>query len=178
MFPPVCTKHDFIRRFRRGEFGNRGPVWDSLEEFRAARYRGKVHLRNRIAGGSTHYNLSPEKCSALWPRLGRGYFAAAMAPHEANLLQGEARHGIGGLELYYSTVQNLPMRDALAARAETVAGIIAVNLLKSVFCPNSLDWFYVLLDRYPEHVIEFSCFSRYWGTVPRENVVIWEVRQY
>jgi hypothetical protein len=43
---------------------------------------------------------------------------------------------------------------------------------------NSYNDIQDLFDRYPGHVIEFSCFNRCIGTFPGRNTVVWEVRAY
>ena len=42
----------------------------------------------------------------------------------------------------------------------------------------SVEWIYELLENYPDHVIEFNCFTEPWGTLPGYNVVFWEGRSY
>lgn len=177
---PVLTKRDFVRRFQRGEFGNRNLVWDTLDEYLESGYKGLIHFRNRIAGGPTIYNVPRERALDLWKeQRGNGdWYFAAMAPHNKNLIQGEVQRTHVGLELWYSTERGLPMRDALGSSGQRAYGIIGVSLLKSLMCPNSYEWLNVLLDRYDGHVVEFSTFSCEWGTIEGFNSVFWEVRLY
>lgn len=179
-YPPVLSKPDFIRRFIAGEFGNRGPNWQTLEEYLASGYKGLIHIRNRTAGGPTFYNVPAEDVEDAWYDLPSGnYYLAGMAPHDRNLIQGEVASVSGlGLQLRYSKVPYLPMRDAFALGTKTESGIIASLLLTQHLCPNSYEWLQTLLSRYPGHVIEFSCFSCNWGTLPNFNTVFWEVRNY
>jgi hypothetical protein len=100
-----------------------------------------------------------------------------MAPTEETIFQGEVMWGLWGLELTYTTVA-LPMRDALLKETKLARGIIATFLLKHFLCPNSYEWLQVLLDYYPDHVVEFSTYSVNWGTLPGYNTVFWEVRKY
>ena len=178
---PVLTKRDFVRRFQRGEFGNRNLVWNSLKEWKKSGYRGLIHFRNRVAGGETIYNVPANRVPGLWKERGctkEDWYLAAMAPHHKNLIQGEVRRSERGLELFYSTELGLPMRNALATNSRTVYGIIAVLTLRCYLCPNSYDWLMELLDIYGGHIVEFSCFDCEWGTVPFHNTVVWEVRRY
>lgn len=183
-FPSVKTKQEFVRRFQNGEFGNRGPTWDSLAEFMEANYRGLVHIRNRVAGGPTWYNVLAEdvhretfQICSLGEATRENLYYAAMAPTDKTLIQGEVQMGSHGLELFYSTVKK-PMRDALAERAHTADGITAVSLLRKYLDDRSYEWLHTLLERYSGHVVEFSTYSRKWGTLPHFNTVIWEVRLY
>jgi hypothetical protein len=182
---PVLSKLDFVERYVKGEFGNTGDQWQTLEAFLQSGYQGLVHLRNRNAGGKTYYNVKSNRVAQLWSKVaGNGaqaspnWYLAAMAPHKHNLLQGEAQLRPEGLCLYYSTAKNLPMRDALRQAPQYARGIIALGLLKWALCSNSYEWLQVLFDRYPEHVVEFSTFSRNWGNLPNYNTAFWEIRLY
>ncbi len=179
-FPPVLTKKDFVRRFMANEFGNRGPNLATLVEFLASNYQGLTHIRNKQAGGPTWYDIESQHVSSMWIKHGcrpETHYLAGMAPTAQTLFQGEVQLQPGGLVLYYST-EALTMRAALASSGKTATGIIAVLLLKAYLCPASYDWLTVLLDRYPDHVIEFSTYSCQWGTIPGFNTIFWEVRKY
>jgi hypothetical protein len=99
-----------------------------------------------------------------------------MAPTEQTLIQGEVQRGVGGLDLTYTTVTK-PMRDALREKTEHIHGIQATRLLQYFMNEYSWDWLLTLLDRYPDHVIEFSVYGCEWGTVPGHNTVFWEIRK-
>lgn len=178
-YPPVLTKRDFTRRYAAGEFGNASPTWHDPVEFGSQVRPGLFHLRNRVAGGATHYDLPWRTAYSLWLSMEdpTGWYVSGMAPTEGTLIQGEVMTTPRGLYLYYTTVAK-PMRAALAERAESVEGIIALSLLRFYLCPNSYEWLSVLLERYPGHVVEFSTYDREWGTIPGFNTVYWEVRQY
>lgn len=186
-YPPVLSKRDFVRRYGKGEFGNASPTWYDLDSFIGyagiafgnGPSFGSYHLRNRVAGGSTYYNLSWSATVARWSgqKDKRQWYVSEMAPTEETLIQGEVLETERGLTLLYSTVAK-PMREALAESSQSVSGILAVSLLRSFLCPNSYDWLMILLERYPFHVVEFSTYSTEWGTLPNFNTVYWEVRQY
>lgn|SRR5437868_5487340 len=190
-FPPVRTKTDFCRRYLLGEFGNHSPSWDTYEEFLkewidfngylVADYKEDprlYHLRNRVAGGITHYNLQwPVAASRWWEQEHKdSWYCSEMCPTAKTILQGEVMETERGLYLYSSTLA-LPMRLALSL-GEHSYGIIAVTLLRQHFCANSYEWLMTLLERYPGHVVEFTTLSTNWGTVPHYNTVFWEVRNY
>lgn len=180
-YPPVTTKKDFVRRYVNGEFGNTGPQWPTLEAYLQSGYKGLVHIRSRIAGAPTYYNVPSNQVHRTWHKVAHNsglFYLAAMAPHEHNLLQGEVQHRADGLYLYYSTAQELPMRDALKQQPQHARGIIALSLLRWALCANSYEWLQVLFERYPNHVIELSAFSCDWGTIPNHNTAFWEVRMY
>lgn len=187
-YPPVLTKADFVRRYQLGEFGNRSPTWDNCDSFiqwgcRNFKPHERIphlfHLRNRVAGGPTYYNLEWSATIAKWSELPdrKSWYVSMMAPTEQTLIQGEVQIGYGGLDLYFSRVR-LPMRDALRAESRSISGLAALLTLNHYLCPNSRDWLYVLLERYPGHVVEFSSYQSNWGTLPNFNTVFWEVRLY
>lgn len=181
---PVLSKADFARRYIEGEFGNRSPSWNTLEEFIRSGYRsGLVHIRNRVANGPTWYDIPPELVESKARELFAGGFPAdqlyysAMAPTALTTFQGEVVRREGLLDVFFSQVAK-PMRAALAEEGRAVSGALALYLLRRWMDPGSYDWVMELLDRYLDHVVEFSCYSRCWGTIPRRNTVIWEVRKY
>jgi hypothetical protein len=183
-YAPVLTKRDFVRRFLADEFGNRGPNWNTLNEFLDSGYKGLVHIRNRVAGGPTFYDVRHYNVADKWLWLtgykgydARDFYLAGMAPTKRTLFQGEVMRSYQGLYLYYSTVAK-PMRDSLKEGGRDVSGIIAVGLLRHYLCHRSYEWLMELLDRYPNHVVEFSTYGVNWGTVPGFNTVFWEVRNY
>lgn len=184
MKEPVLTKADFVRRYAQGEFGNHSPTWANLKEWKKDKRKpvGLYHLRNRIPGGVTCYNVPMDEVEQRWNELGEKVtslmYLSSMAPHEHNLIQGEVVQHERGLELLYSDVKDKPMRDALHERTLYAYGLKALNILKTTLCSNSYDWLQHLLDEYPHHVVEFSTFARNWGTLPRYNTVFWEVRLY
>lgn len=186
MFLPVLSKADFVRRFSENEFGNRTQTWNTVDEFATwvqendPRERNQYHLRNRIAGGATYYNLYGSECVARWMEQPdrSSWYAAAMVDHSRQTIQGEVWDSPTGLTLYYTDVK-APMRTALAEKSDQVSGIIARFLLRRYLCPNSYDWLWELLERYPGHVIEFTAFERRGiGTLPNYNTIFWEVRNY
>jgi len=189
-YPPVRTKKDFVRRYMAGEFGNRPPTWNDLKTFLTyAKSAGNdwvgglYHLRNRIASADTWFNLSAVEVEPMWNiALSMGYnpddlYISQMAPTGNTLVQGELQIRDKGLELH-GTYVKLPMRDALKESSFNMVGLQVTTMLKLYCDANSVEWINVLLELYPGHVIEFSCYNKSFGTVPRSNTVIWEVRNY
>ena len=180
---PVLTKADFVRRYVAGEFGNRAPTWDTIEEFKQSGYTGLIHIRNRRAGGPTWYNVPAEEVITYYKNIVQSgekpddYYFSGMAPTESTTIQGEVcittEHH---LSLFYSQ-EKLPMRDALRKASHYATGVSVNMLLRYYMDYSSWDWLCHLLRSYPDHVIEFSCYSVYWGTLPGLNTVFWEVRK-
>ena len=180
---PVLTKADFVRRYQRGEFGNRSPTWDTLAEYQASNYQGLIHIRNRVAAGPTWYDVPAAEVTAKWIEIVRDgvtpetLYLSAMAPTDKTIIQGEIQRTVCGLTLTYSTVKK-PMRIALAEETLLAYGLGAKFTISKHLCDNSYDWLLYLLDTYDGHVVEFSTYSTCWGTLPHYNTVFWEVRKY
>lgn len=115
----------------------------------------------------------------MWQMLVRpeNWYLSAMAPHHLGTVQGEVVEYLGQLQLTYSTIKK-PMREAFAEEQLFLKGLSAQLVLQRNMNTASYEWLRHLLEIYPEHVVEFSCFSRCWGTVPRHNTVFWEIRKY
>lgn len=189
MKPPVLTKLDFVDRYLNGEFGNASPSWHSIGDFTDTCFTTKLggnpvnceyHLRNRVAGGSTFYNLTRSQVICYWyaNRCFRGgWYISEMAPTELTLIQGEVMRAPWGLYLHGSIIPR-PMRDALRLSSFHINGLRAYTTLKSYLCPRSYEWLWYLLEEYPDHVVEFSTYGIDWGTIPGFNTVFWEVRRY
>ena len=142
-----------------------------------------MHIRNRIQGGPTWYNLSPEEAHVTWSNLlqqgvtAGTLYISAMCPTEKTIIQGELQQSVDYIDLTYTTVV-APMRDALRKETKHANGIRAVNLLKWGMDPASYDWLSELLSLYPDHIVEFTCLAVCWGTVPNRNTIFWEIRKY
>lgn len=190
-FEPVLTKSDFVQRYTAMEFGNSSPTWDSLDHmqedfgnsFQLLNDPDQLwHIRNRIKGAKTWYNVPGVQLPDAWVKACEQFqpsqlYISAMAPTKLTTIQGEVQRGYNGLEFTFTTVKK-PMRNALAEDTRLATGLIAKLLLDAYLNPVSRDWLNVLLDRYPNHVVELSCYSKCWGTLPGYNTVFWEVRSY
>ena len=183
-FDSVDSKLDFVRRYKSGEFGNHSPTWDNISEFLQSGWdSGLIHIRNRIAGGETWYDIPCSNVPSVWEKcLRAGYkpgdlYLSAMAPTEKTLIQGEIQQTPVGLSLFHTCVAR-PMREALTINSHQDYGIISLTLLRHFMCVGSFEWMETLLDRYPGHVLEFSVYDHNWGTVPGRNTLWWEVRAY
>lgn len=182
---PVLSKADFVRRYQQGEFGNRAPTWDSyLDLIGCPNWLNKpgqlFHVRNRIAGAETWYNVSKNELWPVWNNAAQKYgqsnlYISAMAPTHMTTMQGEVQRSTRYLDLIYSRVKK-PMRDALAEQSHKISGALALQMLLFYMEPKSWDWMRHLLYAYDDHVIEFSCYDVHWGTISGYNTVFWEVR--
>lgn len=189
----MTTKKLSYRGFQAGAYGNKLRDWRSVGEWEQSGFTGLVSLRTVQASagnGPCIYNVPPgrvlDEVSALVKSgVDPGNIVVGeMAPNDLVLLQGEYRNGpylSGGEgvcgELLYSWVQR-PMREALAAQRLTATGLAATDLLQRVMTPSSYSDWEVLLEKYPDHVLEVSTYRRSIGNTPWRNTIVWEVRRY
>lgn len=185
---PVLNKADMMERWRAGEFGNSVMCWPSVRAFlddTAWPADRKVAVRYLKPGAPfCAYDLLP--CEVVptcnrWVRE-RGADPAlfwvndSSNPDDKLILQGEALRGARGLELRYSTYK-AKMRDALRAAEQNAHGLTAKLILDRALDAVSREWLDELLDRYEDHVVEFSTWSVSFGVLGW-NTVFWEVRSY
>jgi hypothetical protein len=101
------------------------------------------------------------------------------APDDKCTLQGEVCRTIRGLESYLEVGGGLPMRQAMAAGHMKHRGYLETKvLLERYMDASSRDDLDALLELYPDHTVEFSCFSVDVGVFPNRNTLFWETRLY
>jgi hypothetical protein len=181
MAEPVLTKVDFTARYAAGEFGNHTRTWATGEEALASNSPGPFHIRNKVAGGVTYYNIKRWDMPSAWKdavarQPAELWYCSEMAPSAATVFQGEIMRGVGGLQLTYN-MEPLPMREGMAVGQKTAQGLQAKLLMEHYLDPSDWEWVEHLLDEYEGHVVEFSTYSVSCGTLNRRTV-IWEVRSY
>lgn len=182
MARPVLSKRDFVDRFIAGEFGNRTRNWGTLAEYLASGFVGLTHVRNRVAGGRTWYNVPSPDVPAAWRAAAIIYgednlYLSEMGDEGRKVFQGEIMQRPWGLYLRYSLLP-LPMREAFARQVSDTTGLRAKLLIERFMCQRSLEWLHHLLDEYDGHVVEFSTYGHEVGVVPGYNTMFWEVRMY
>ncbi len=69
-------------------------------------------------------------------------------------------------------------RAEMPTKAKTYQNTAANMLLRKHLNPNTLEDLEILLDKYPDAVVELSATETEFGTVPGRNAIIWEVRNY
>lgn len=103
------------------------------------------------------------------------FLVSEATPDHQLVIQGELTR-LFGLDLSFSREKNLSLREAMKV-PHRVSGLSAQILLQSTLEPEDYDDLQVLLELYPDHVIEFSSFSVPLGNLNR-HMVVWEVRKY
>jgi hypothetical protein len=182
------TKGIFFEVWHRGGLGSK------LRSWRAPQFVPKekgLQIMLRAKGGPggsllAHW-VSRPRLEAEWLRMqerfpGVRWELNECAPDETSTLQGEIVES-PTLDLFaYERPSSrigelLRMRDILPL-ASRYQGLMAKQLLKRHLWPASYDDLMELLDLFPEHVVEFSAYSRACGWAKQRNTLIWECRRY
>lgn len=189
---PILSKSQNHQLWQSGAFGNKLRAWHSLAEWRESGYRGKVALRTILphGGGACIYDIDPLVLKSSYDTLARGVLPEHIiiceaAPAEVVILQGEYANrvhdnadGTSSWDYFYYSRARRQMRDALREEHSVIEGLRARLLIERSLTPAShLDWL-ILIDRYPDHVLEVSIYDRCIGDVPGRNALVWEVRRY
>ena len=180
----ITNKKDFYELHKQGAFGNRALVWDTKEELTKSNYIGQISIRGiDIARSITRYQIPQEDLDKeIETLIKKGIpkeklkFNQSM-PDEAITIQGEITNSINHIDLTYTTIKE-PMNIALKKQEFHTNGLKAIIILKHNLSPSSYADLQILLNKYPESVIEFSSYSRPVGNIKGRNTVIWEVRNY
>lgn len=184
----IRSKQEFYRLWLAGCLGNRLRVWRTLEEWRAEDRSGTpVTLRvAHPSGGGSYctYDLRPNAVDLAYLNL-RTYGIAADrifihegAPDHKQTIQGEVCRLADGWHGYIGR-SGTRMRYAMAAgHLRPVRGLAVKDALDRYMNENARDDLEAILDLYPDATVEFTCYSRELGILPRRNAVIWEVRNY
>lgn len=187
----VLSKSQNYRLWRAGAYGNKLRSWESLRAWRLSGYRGLVALRCREGqgGGPCVYDVDPgfvtraiELMFAQGAKDGE-IMVNEMAPNK-EILQGEylnafcgAGDGASWGYFHYSQAMTR-MRHALCWAPKAASGLRAELLLQQHMTPASYEDWRLLVDKYPDHVLEVSVYDCCLGDLPNRNALVWEVRKY
>lgn len=187
----IQTKMQMRDLFQRGKFGNRPPSW-SAPDF--LRLYGETQVPHPVG---LMYNDKPgtklpryterlftidevKEVIGIWLDLGcrlERITVSGGGSWDANpILQGEVQYTELGYDLLYTTAPGT-MREAMAIEQRTAAGLKAKLLIWTAMDDQSWDCLMELINEYPGHVIEFSCFDKSVGELGW-NTIFWEVRHY
>ena len=176
----VQTKEEMYRLYYQGAFGNKLLTWSSYEDLLKSKYVGTVSMRykGKAGGGRSAYNVKIENIPeemASW--ISQGAESNESAPDERLIFQGEIMRDLNFYHLMYS-FEKTKMNVAMRNNPLTAKGLKVVTILKEYLSPNSYEDLMLLLDKYPNSVIEFSVYEMDLGCVPHRNTIIWECRNY
>jgi hypothetical protein len=176
----INSKEQFYKIYRSGKLGNKLKTWYSFDDLIKDNFQGTVGIRvsNYLGGGQCFYGVAvkdvPNKLKELPSQV--KYVLSESAPDENIIFQGEITNSTDYITLFYSTVKDR-MRVALQ-NAQHAYGVQALNILKRYMTATSYDDLMMLLDEYPNSVVEFGVYQNNLGECPHRNMIIWEVRCY
>ena len=186
MIEAITSKPQLVQLFVQGFFGNRVRQWQSVRELMSDPFDRLVVLRqkSRQGGGRgiTIYGIEKSSLPAVVAELARKgieeetlYFNEAIIP--ANVVfQGEIMRIVGGLYLLYSTLP-MHMHDALLKEPKHAFGLRAKLLMEHFVCDYGLPCIWDLLERFENHVVEFTVCSKSFGDLSWRTI-IWECRGF
>lgn len=139
-----------------------------------------IVVRPRTPGGRCWYEieiaawfLEYYKCDWFDPR---DFYFNEPIDKNSVMLNAEVTQAYGGLTLTYATVQD-HMRPALREHRKDASGLRALTIMRHFLDAPGREVVEGLLEQFPNHVIEFTCMSKSYGTLGWQSVV-WEVRNY
>lgn len=183
--PSIKSKLEFYTLYEKGFFGNRAMAWKTYEEIIESGWRGQVCMRakNGTQRKNVIYNIDLKKVPGKiedWKKFGipkeKISFNQSM-PDKDLTIQGELMNSEKGLYLLYTTVKK-PMNLGLREQELHTEGMKTNLMLKSYLSPSSYEDMKILLEMFPEDIIEFSSYRVNVGNIPGRNTVIWEVRNF
>jgi len=181
----IDSKKKSYLLYENGLFGNKVLTWNSLQEIKESGWKNKICIRSRkgIARGKTRFDIPLEEADKNVKemveegmKIEELFFNQSM-PNESLTLQGEITLTEKGIYLLYTLVKK-PMNLGLKEQSLHAFGFKAKAILEHFLSPICLDEVYLLLNFFPDCVIEFSSYSCLIGNLPHRNTVIWEVREY
>ena len=173
-------KADNILALQEGWFGNAPRQWQTMDEVTRAGADESVVVRPRVAGGRCWYEVNLAEwfldCSWYdWFDHRDYYFNEPIQPKTVTL-NAEITRSHGELMMFYSQFPG-HMRPALRHFGSHACGLEALMIMRHCACDRGRQVIEDLMNEYPDHVIEFTCMTKPYGTLGWKTVV-WEVRNY
>ena len=186
----VSNKADMYRRLAAGEFGNTIPQHFSVEAW-AATPESKSGLWGIRSSRVSMHPAARLNCPAeevaeyAATHFSDGVNISMMVDATARVTaflevfrsaDGLVVEGVEYPKFWDGWNWRNSMHDPSRRRSWIRLGALA--LLDHHLNANSREDLELLLDRYPDHVVELSALGRAVGTIPYRNAVVWEVRAY
>ena len=173
----IKTKQRNLDLWKSGRFGNTLRTWDCVwSAVGDPSYSGPYVLRSRRPMFKVNYDLPTVAHLAEYVHdKYKDCYVNERMPDHLITIQGEIQRDQGGLYLFYSDLKG-HMRPSLKKKPMEASGLVAKSLIEQAV-PDHAGVIWDLLEEYPDHVIEFSCFSRGVGQLGWP-LIVWEVRAY
>lgn len=171
----IKTKTKMYEYLKKGLLGNTAKIYNSLNEIPKNEI---LSMRYNQAGNISKCDPNMTKDKLINRNIDLSEVTICQQPQQyANcLLNGEITKNHFGLDLRYK-IGNMWMRPAMKI-ADRATGLFAQKILDTYLTSSDYDCLMDLLDIYEGHIIEFTVFDNYVGTIPNRNTIIWEVRKY
>ena len=170
-------KADTIVALQHGLFGSAPRQWQTPAEVERDVGQLPIVVRPRIAGGRCWYEIP----IGVWLELQgtirvADYYFNEPIDNTSVTLNAEMTRATGRVEMFFA-LEPMHMRPALAQHGQHAHGLRALTIMRTLACERGRDVVEGLLDKYPDHVVEFTCMTKPYGTLGWKTVV-WELRSY
>jgi len=171
----INTKLKMYRFLKKGLFGNTSKIYESLSEMPN---NIPMSMRYNRPGNIKRCNPGITKKEIIKNKINFNDITVCEQPELKGkcVLNAELMINHKGLNLRYK-VGNMWMRPAMK-NPDRAIGLKAKFILEKYLNSSDYDTIMDLLNIYPDHIIEFTVFDHYVGTIPNRNTIIWEVRRY
>lgn len=182
----VRDKEQFYALFSTGRTGNKTQSWDYPVYLGQTVYNGGCGIRLKIPNSPyMRYDLGNRRQVMLYAEhlirdigvRAEEIVVSELAPDQDLTIQVEVMRSERYLDLMYSDVPGLRMREAMAHHAKHLQGLKALQLMKKHMDPPSWDWLEGIWNDYPDSVVEFTCYKYPVGDLGW-NTIFWEIRNY
>lgn len=177
----INSKREFYRLWKAGRLGNKPQTFTTIEEAVASTCSHIGFREVGVPGGRFDLVRREEatNIAADWTKKGQVYSLDGSVGPQSVVFQGELLRSHKGLEGFFAIEPRMTMRASLNARLHKhMDGARLACLLRHYLDASSYDDVMILLETYPDSVIELSVFDHWVGEIPRRNTIIWEVRNY
>lgn len=188
MSDPITNKRQMYALLNAGRLGNTLPRWGSVGAWRAAGVCDEFPawgVQTATGGGGPYRLHCPtaevqETCDRFTAAGHQVWISAMVQTRIGQRLMADVTRFPDGL--FVRGIVN-PTREAewrrdMPVHARTYQRTAAKLLLDWALNENSRDDLEILLDRYPDHIVELTAYEKCYGTKQGRNAVTWEVRRY
>jgi hypothetical protein len=176
----ILNKKQFYDLYLSDQLGNHLRNWPTYEEFASSGYKNRISIRSFNDQNKFCFYYIKKKDIIKTIKENKLKMEECVfnesAPDEKLILQGELTRDINGLFFAYSE-EKKPMREVIPI-FKIIRGLSCKLLLESILLPNSYSDLMLILDKYPDHVIELGVYDVCLGIFKNQNIIFWEVRKY
>lgn len=178
----ITSKRQFLELYLNNELGNKFRTWRNVDEALADNVQLAGFRDKQPSGWFKMVKRSDFRIEDyLWTKAGKEFYLneGDYETQSRATIQGEVCITEKGYELFTGPANRYKMREMFSRNLATAStGLTARLKMKHYMNDNSLDEIDLLLEKYPGHVVEFTCYNMHLGILPGRNTIIWEVRAY